>query len=234
MTRTRTARNILKVLDEGSNENPIVEDHLMTSDELELVIQDMQDSLDNRLKILATKATQAKSSQKQHFFKTFVQVHKAIKKMTVAEFNETHGCDLLVLLTENSSKSPSGKKRLRANQAVNEDKLKTPAPAAARNQAPATVRTVKRGERIFSENGSPVDTFDEGALVATVTKKRRRSMGISASSAVFDISVGGGRTINLNNPESMKHLNDDLKSDAINQLQVLQNQMASLMAQLKN
>mmetsp|Transcript_11866 Transcript_11866/g.18205 ORF Transcript_11866/g.18205 Transcript_11866/m.18205 type:complete len:98 (+) Transcript_11866:663-956(+) len=87
---------------------------------------------------------------------------------------------------------------------------------------------------ISSENGSPVDTFDEGALVATVTKKRRRSMGISASAAVFDISVGGGRTINLNNPESMKHLDDDLKSDAINQLQVLQNQMASLMAQLKN
>mmetsp|Transcript_11866 Transcript_11866/g.18203 ORF Transcript_11866/g.18203 Transcript_11866/m.18203 type:complete len:150 (+) Transcript_11866:166-615(+) len=149
MPRTRTARNILKVLDEDSDANQIVDDHIMTSDELDLVIQDMQDSLDNRLKMLALEATRAKSSQKQQFSKNLLKIRKAIKTMTVAEFNEAHNCDLLVLLTENSSLNSSGNKRMRTNPEIISDKLTTPAPAVAKKQAPETVRTVKRGERIL-------------------------------------------------------------------------------------
>lgn len=66
----------------------------------------------------------------------------------------------------------------------------------------------------------------QGDLVATVTKKRRTEVD-------FDINVGDGRYINLTNPGNVQALDEDLKSTAIVQLQVLQDQMASLMAQLK-
>ena len=83
-----------------------------------------------------------------------------------------------------------------------------------------------------SENGSPVDTVEDGALIATVTKKRRIRAGDAPVN--FDINVGDGQYISLTNPGSIGLLDEDLKSTAIQQLQVLQDQMASLMAQLKN
>ena len=64
-------------------------------------------------------------------------------------------------------------------------------------------------------------------MVATVTKKRRGN-----GSASFEINVGDGRVINLNDPTGVKELDSDMKATAASQLKVLQDQMASLMAQL--
>lgn len=74
-----------------------------------------------------------------------------------------------------------------------------------------------------------MDTHEEGTLVATVSKKRR-----GKTSAVFDINVGEGRTINLMETGTVECLDGDMKDAAISQLKILQNQMASLMAQLNN
>ena len=82
-----------------------------------------------------------------------------------------------------------------------------------------------------SKNGSPVDPVDEGALVATVTKKRRGNAP-PATAANFDISIGEGKYISLNDPTGVKHLDENMKSNALTQLKVLQDQMASLMEQL--
>lgn len=65
--------------------------------------------------------------------------------------------------------------------------------------------------------------------MATVAKKRR-----GKTSAVFDINVGEGRYINLQDPGTVECLDGDMKDAAISQLKILQNQMASLMAQLNN
>ena len=64
-------------------------------------------------------------------------------------------------------------------------------------------------------------------MVATVTKKRRGNEG-----ANFEINVGDGRIINLNDPTGVHGLDSDMKATAASQLKVLQDQMASLMAQL--
>lgn len=77
--------------------------------------------------------------------------------------------------------------------------------------------------------------------MATVAKKRRDrtndgggSDGADddATGAAFDINVGDGRYISLSDPNTIEHLDDDMKNAAMNQLKILQDQMASLMAQL--
>lgn len=83
--------------------------------------------------------------------------------------------------------------------------------------------------------------------MATVAKKRRdRTNGSSgggggggndgaddeATGAAFDINVGDGRYISLSDPNTIEHLDDNMKNAAMNQLKILQDQMASLMAQL--
>ena len=98
-------------------------------------------------------------------------------------------------------------------------------------------------KNISSANGSPVEHSEEGSLVATVAKKRRdRTNGSGgggsdgaddeATGAAFDINVGDGRYISLSDPNTIEHLDDNMKNAAMNQLKILQDQMASLMAQL--
>lgn len=79
-----------------------------------------------------------------------------------------------------------------------------------------------------SANGSPVDKVDEGSLVATVTKKRKGN----AAAAAFDINLGEGNYISLSDPTGIQNLDDNMKSNAVSQLKVLQDQMALLMGQL--
>mmetsp|Transcript_18910 Transcript_18910/g.21102 ORF Transcript_18910/g.21102 Transcript_18910/m.21102 type:complete len:238 (-) Transcript_18910:59-772(-) len=232
---TRAARGILKVLENDSNIIPTIEgDHVMTFNELDLVFSDMQNELERRLEILALETKKAKNAQTQSFCEAIVKIRKGVKKMKVSEFNGVYGCDLLDMLSDNFLPIANNEERVQKKQAAKiVDNATTPDPSASKRLASETIRTIKRGERIFSRNGSPVDKFDEGVLIATVTKKRRRSMGVSASAALFNINVGDGLTINLNNPECVKHMDDELKSSAIHQLQVLQIQMANVMAQLR-
>ena len=75
--------------------------------------------------------------------------------------------------------------------------------------------------------------------MATVAKKRRdRTNGSGkddeVAGAAFDINVGDGRYISLSDPNTIDHLDDNMKNTAMNQLKILQDQMASLMAQLDN
>lgn len=80
-----------------------------------------------------------------------------------------------------------------------------------------------------SQNGSPVDTVDHGALIATVTKKRKGNEG-----ANFEINVGDGKFISLSDPDGVNGLDSSMKATAASQLQVLRDQMENLMAQLAN
>ena len=80
-----------------------------------------------------------------------------------------------------------------------------------------------------SQNGSPVDTADQGALIATVTKKRKGNEG-----ANFEINVGDGKYISLCDPDGVEGLDSSMKATAASQLKVLRDQMENLMAQLAN
>ena len=82
-----------------------------------------------------------------------------------------------------------------------------------------------------SANGSPVEQCEDGALVATVTKKRRAN-GIP-DSAMFDINIGG-KVISLSDPSAMSHLSNEMKNNVSAQLSVLQDQISKLMSQMES
>lgn len=108
-------------------------------------------------------------------------------------------------------------------------------------RTPGTIlRTVRKGEHIYSSNGSPVQETEEGDLVATVSKKRRGNQqggngtgdaGGDDAAAMFDINIDG-RTISLSDKSTMEHLTNDMKNTAKNQLNVLQDQLAKLLSHL--
>ena len=78
-----------------------------------------------------------------------------------------------------------------------------------------------------------MDQVDEGVLTATI-KKKKRSGRVESSSACIDINVGDGQFISLDDPNAVQSLDQQTKNNALSQLQVLQDQMDSLMKQLQN
>jgi len=154
--------------------------------------------------------------------------------------NNTHGTG--------SSSSSSAARMIKSNlkrgaMAMTMD-LETPVrqlkPGKACRTPGTILRTVRKGEHIYSENGSPIQETEEGDLVATVSKKRRGNHqggnGIDDAegddaAAMFDINIDG-RTISLSDKSTMEHLTSDMKSTAKNQLNVLQDQLAKLLSHL--
>mmetsp|Transcript_2624 Transcript_2624/g.4087 ORF Transcript_2624/g.4087 Transcript_2624/m.4087 type:complete len:247 (-) Transcript_2624:3288-4028(-) len=198
-------------------------------DQVRLLLEDLGHHLKQKQEIITADMETGKQEQQQVYFSGMMKLKKDVKKMTVRDFNSQNNCDLLQMLKEVASCAAMGKKRTHMD-------METPAPAKGRKKALMTPgtrsRTARKGEQVFSKNYSPLQATDEGALIATVTKKRK---GNSRTSGVdFAINVGDGRQINLGDPRSMKHLDDDMKTSAVVQLKVLQDQMASLMAQLTN
>jgi len=138
--RDATARCIMNVLsedhDNGNNAVPVEPE--WDKNHLTLVLQDLQESLQNRLTILKSQSSKAKDNQKQCWGIATVKIRKAIKEMTVREFNAAHGCDLLHLLQQPNS----SKKRVY-------DALATPAPSKQPSSMLTVTRTVKRGEAML-------------------------------------------------------------------------------------
>ena len=71
-----------------------------------------------------------------------------------------------------------------------------------------------------------------------MAKKRRDKSNMNDVSedgptgAAFDINVGDGRYISLSDPKTVEQLDEGMKNAAMNQLKILQDQVATLMAQL--
>lgn len=90
---------------------------------------------------------------------------------------------------------------------------------------------------ISSKNGTPVETADEGALIATVTKSKKRrtgSTGDSGAGASLDINLGDGQYISLQDPMNMSSLDAEKKIMALQQLQLLKSQVDSVLKHLQN
>lgn len=227
---------------------------------IRLLLEDISREVKKRQDSIDLLADQAKFEQQEAAFVHKLKIQKSVRTMTVRDFNSKFGGDALAevrkamaggLLPPLVAGGAAGKKRDRPEGTkVGAPKgrpggamaLETPAPkgGGVEGHAPGTaMRTVKRGEAMFSVNGSPVDKAEEGDLVATVCKKRKGNAGGAGGSAnngaaVFDINVGDGRYVNLSDPGTVQHLDQDMKNTAMSQLKVLQNQMASLMTQLGN
>jgi len=205
---------------------------------VKILLQDLKKEMRRCQESLSIKASMALKDQQQVYFLESMKLPRCIKNMTIKDFNEKHfteGGDIGKEIDDIAKNGNDAKTRYHAQNMVDNVTtimgLETPARTFQSRMelcTPATViRTVKRGEALYSANGSPVDPTNKGDLVATVSKKRR-----GQDLAVFDINVGEGCYVNLSDTSSLQQLDDEMKSTAKTQLKVLQDQMARLMASL--
>ncbi|CAJ1959340.1 unnamed protein product [Cylindrotheca closterium] len=199
-------------------------------DQVNALLEDLDGKFDNICSVLKAELNQHKCQQEEILSTELVKLPRSIKQMTVKDFNESHGCDLLAILKSKDGVIPSSNTNLIPMKRAFNSVMSTP---SIRPSNPAlqgsVLRTVRKGEGIYSQNGSPLESFEKGSVIATVSKKRR---GNESESASFEISVGDGKFISLTDPSGVQGLDSNMKATAATQLKVLQDQMASLMAQL--
>lgn len=218
---------------------------------IQLLITDLEREIDSRKESLDIQKVNMIKRQQEVFFVNMVKISKSIKKMTIREFNSAHNTNIVELMKNSmmgdivSAATMGAKKRVRSNgssqnaNSCSSSRLPMETPvrqiaSVGGIRTPGTIlRTVRKGETVYSINGSPVDMAEEGDLVATVCKKRRGN-GSDGPGAIFDINVGDGRYISLSDANAIRELPDDMKMEAKNQLNVLQDQLSKLMAHLKN
>lgn len=205
-----------------------------------MLIEGLQEKHDQMIAFLKSDLDDCKLEQEEVLSMGLIKLPKAARNMSVRDFNRQHGFDLLallkskdgVVLSKNSSSisNINNTKPVAMMDAKKKRCFETPAPQMRHPGAPMAtlLRTARRGEGLYSENGSPLAATEPGTVIATVCKKRRGN-----ESAKVEINVGEGQYISLNDPSGISALDAQMKQTAASQLKVLQDQMASLMAQLQ-
>eukprot|EP00536_Pseudo-nitzschia_multiseries_P000519 jgi/Psemu1/178859/e_gw1.6.135.1 len=208
------------------------------TDHIKMLIEGLQEKHDQMIAFLKSDLDDCKLEQEEVLSTGLIKLPKAVRNMSVRDFNRQHGCDLLALLkskdgvvvSKNNITSLNTNRTATGPDANKKRCYETPAPQMRRAGAHmgSVLRTARRGEGIYSQNGSPLTATEPGTVIATVCKKRRGN-----ESASVEINVGEGQYISLNDPRGISELDAQMKQTAASQLKVLQDQMASLMAQLQ-
>jgi len=210
------------------------------ADYVRLMIEGMQEKHDQMVAFLKSDLDDNKLEQEEFLSTGLIKLPRAVRTMSVKDFNRKHSCDLLALLKSKDGVVLAGTSQQSLPSAIASAKppmmdakkkrcFETPAPRTRRPaQVNTILRTARRGEAMYSMNGSPVAATEPGTVIATVCKKRRGN-----ESASVEINVGDGQYISLNDPGGVSGLDAQMKQTAASQLKVLQDQMASLMAQLE-
>jgi len=119
--------------------------------QVKLLLQDLGEKVMQHQQVLAAEAQRGKKEQLGSHLCSMMKLSSGVKKMTVRDFNQQYKCNLIELVTTNST-AVGGKKRIRPTNNNNDaDKdLETPAPVKFPAKAQATPsRTVARGEAIL-------------------------------------------------------------------------------------
>jgi hypothetical protein len=156
--RTATKRQILGNFSSKPSSAPVSVDG-SNADHVKSLIDELQGKYEQMIAFLKADLDDCKLEQEQALSAGLVRLPKAVRNMSVKEFNQQHSCDLLALLRSKDGVVLTGAGQQATDQsAVNGDAagkkrdyqmavVQTPGPRARRQDQPASaVRTARRGE----------------------------------------------------------------------------------------
>lgn len=169
------------------------------------------------------------TSMKQSFHLEMIKLPNQVKQMSMKRFKEEFG-QSLEAVTRGNIATFANKSSANDKNAQNQKIFQTPSNRRNNNgAAPSTLmRAPREGEVIVSANGSPLGEFN------TVVKapKQDRSCIIPATPGVF-IPLKTGEVVDMDAVD-VSELTPDMKSEALNQMQTMMENMKKMMDKLKS
>eukprot|EP00804_Cyclotella_cryptica_P024956 CCRYP_015495-RA/>CCRYP_015495-RA protein AED:0.17 eAED:0.17 QI:0/0.5/0.33/1/0/0.66/3/385/155 len=139
-------------------------------------------------------------AQKELIGNGLCTMKKAVRKMTVKDFYQTFGCDIIDMT----------KKQLEEGE--EEGAMGTKRGVGAKPAVGVSLITPATGELIISINGSPVDQFDKGRLVITAKKFKASPPKQKAPLSHLHLHwTGNGKCIDLSDPNEQMKLDGEQK-----------------------
>jgi hypothetical protein len=133
-------------------------------DHVKMMIDELQGKYDKIVSVLQSELEDSKMVQEETLSTGLLKLPKAVRNMTVKEFNQQHSCDLLAILrskdgvvvaSKMNSQNPSGNASVAssiATEAAGKKRdyqmsgMETPAPYRRNDQPTTAMRTARRGE----------------------------------------------------------------------------------------
>lgn len=197
------------------------------------IVEDLENVVAERRRDMDLQRDKAMDLVRHECRLLMIKMSKQVKTATVAEFREKFGTDLRdFVLTTTTITNTTGAMRnsnTKRQRVTADDYLRTPVRPARSvlGAAPTTVqRTVRRGERIFSGNGSPL-AEQEGVSIKAVVGKRGRNDGNGTHQTDLGLHLGNGEYMNMV-PETIAGMDTELKSLAWKQLKALQKSLSTI------
>mmetsp|Transcript_28686 Transcript_28686/g.34939 ORF Transcript_28686/g.34939 Transcript_28686/m.34939 type:complete len:256 (+) Transcript_28686:75-842(+) len=200
---------------------------------VESLLHDLTTEMERRKKLALHEIDSAGQAIQETFAVSMIGMPTSVRKMTIKEFNEMYGCNILKEMEDdakNEESSASVDKVNRINARIDSNPYETPARGSTAHVPQSALRTVKKGEKIYSRNGTPIDKSNYGDLVATVMKKRRNG---SDSGIQLEVNIGDGETLDLMRGDASKKITDATKSSVISQFKDLQGRVAAVLKELE-
>ena len=187
----------------------------------QMLIDYMQAQLDNQIQLMSIESENTLNKLQQTFHNNTMKMAPSTLQMTISEFNSVHSCDIVAIVrrTKETFRPAAAAAHSSATSAA---VLSTPAMDRRNKGVAETPRTVRKGEVVMhtSRNGSPVDLYEEGTLVATVSKNQRE--------ASLEICVGQGRTLCIDDAAQLKEATSEEKIVARDHLLLLRSKIDDL------
>jgi len=170
-----------------------------------------------------------------------MKMTKMTRKMTVRQFQEKYNSSLhaksSAMVKEFGGISPEAALKFDPTDHGKMDEfgrpLRTPARVAGGktllSRTPATVRAPKRGEVLYSAQGSPIAAPVEGDDVMVSVKKPNSSKGSIVPT--FSVNVGENQYIDVSDPSELDKLDPEKRAHAYQQLKSFQDQLGEVMGQ---
>jgi len=192
------------------------------------IIQDLEAEIKIRNDAVVDARERAMDFLRQESRLLMFKIPKLTKSTTVAEFRERFGVDMrqmTVVTGEGALKRAKlGINTSTTNFVVHQTPLR---PIRSAQLTSTVQRTVRRGERLFSQNGSPVieDQDVDGVSIKATIGKRFRDSKIDQPDV--GLHLGNGNYVNMV-PENIAGLDEELKSVVWKQLKALQQSLSTI------
>jgi hypothetical protein len=125
------------------DEYPSVQVDGTNPEHIKCLLEDLAIRRDQIVAILKTELVDNKLQQEEALAAGLIKLPKAIRQMTVRDFNQSHGCDILAILKSKDGVQLAAPKKMDVDTRI----LETPAPRPRNANAPNSIlRTARRGE----------------------------------------------------------------------------------------
>lgn len=229
------AKKQLQRISEDDDDNIQFLDPQYNPDLIQSLLLELQKQIESKCKHIQNDSDFMVTSMQEAFHLELIKLPTQVKKMSLSRFKSEFGESLEAVtrgaIMGGTAKHPSNNTILSSATKSRKPReslvFQTPMASKAPLSISTSMRNPKEGEKILSENGSPLGNFQ------TVVKPKGGAVSIIPQTPGIFVPLASGDIIDVESVD-IESLSREGKQDALSKLQSMMSNMQSLMSKLES